>query len=83
MLGGALTLALYCLVTRRLIKLSRVDWSRLALVALLANAWPYVVQPYVMRQAGEHGFFGMMVTLVPIATIVAAGLMLGQWPSPR
>jgi len=83
MVGGALTLAVYCLVTRRWINLSRLDWSRLVLVALLANAWPYVVQPYVMQQAGEHGFFGMLVTLVPIATIVASGVMLNDWPSPR
>jgi drug/metabolite transporter (DMT)-like permease len=83
MLGGTLTLAAYCLVTRRWIKLSAVDWAKLALVALLANAWPYVIQPYVMQRAGEHGFFGMMVTLVPIATIFASGLMLREWPSRR
>jgi len=83
MIGGALTLAAYCLITRRWIKLTSLDWSRLAFVAILANAWPYVIQPYVMQRAGEHGFFGMMVTLVPIATIVASGLMLREWPSPR
>jgi drug/metabolite transporter (DMT)-like permease len=83
MIGGATTLALYCLATRKWIKLSQTDWLQLALVAALANAWPYVIQPYVMQQAGEHGFFGMMVTLVPIATILAAGLMLEQWPTPR
>jgi drug/metabolite transporter (DMT)-like permease len=83
MIGGALTLATYCLATARWTKLSRADWIGLSLVALLSNAWPYVIQPYVMQRAGEHGFFGMMVTLVPIATIVAAGLMLQQWPTPR
>jgi drug/metabolite transporter (DMT)-like permease len=83
MIGGAATLALYCLATRKWIKLSRTDWQRLAIVAALSNAWPYVIQPYVMQQAGEHGFFGMMVTLVPIATIFAAGVMLKQWPSTR
>jgi drug/metabolite transporter (DMT)-like permease len=83
MIGGALTLAVYCLATRRWIKLSRRDWVRLAVVALVANSWPYVIQPFVMQRAGEHGFFGMMVTLVPIATIAAAGLMLHDWPSPR
>jgi drug/metabolite transporter (DMT)-like permease len=83
MVGGAMTLAIYCIVTKRWIRLSPLDWSRLALVALLANSWPYVIQPFVMQQAGEHGFFGMMVTLVPIATIAAAGLMLGDWPSTR
>jgi drug/metabolite transporter (DMT)-like permease len=83
MLGGAITLGVYCVVMRRWTAISRSDWARIALVAVLANAWPYVVQPLVMQQAGEHGFFGMMVTLVPIATIAAAGLMLRQWPTPR
>ena len=83
MLGGALTLAAYGLVSRRWIRLSHVDWLGLVFVALLANAWPYIVQPYVMQQAGEHGFFGMLVTLVPIATIFAAGVMLRQWPTHR
>lgn len=83
MIGGSLTLAVYCLATARWTKLSRADWLGLSFVAMLSNAWPYVIQPYVMQQAGEHGFFGMMVTLVPIATIVAAGLMLREWPAPR
>ena len=83
MLGGALTLAAYCFVTRSWIRLTRTDWARLGMVALLANALPYVIQPMVMQRAGEHGFFGMMVTLVPLATILAAGLMLREWPSAR
>ena len=28
-----------------------------------------------MRSTGEHGFIGMMVTLVPIATIAAVAVM--------
>jgi len=83
MLGGALTLAAYCIATRRWAKLSSTDWAGLIFVAVLANAWPYVVQPFVMQRAGEHGFFGMMVTLVPIATIFATVLMLHEWPSAR
>jgi drug/metabolite transporter (DMT)-like permease len=83
MLCGAATLAIYCIVTRRWIRLSRLDWLRLTFVAVLANSWPYVIQPYVMQQAGEHGFFGMMVMLVPIATIAASAIMLQEWPTSR
>jgi drug/metabolite transporter (DMT)-like permease len=83
MIMGSLTLAVYCAVTRDWIKLSKTEWLQLAFIALLANSWPYVIQPYVMQRAGEHGFFGMMVTLVPIATIAAAGVMLRKWPTPR
>ncbi|MCC6492501.1 MAG: DMT family transporter, partial [Pirellulales bacterium] len=80
---GALTIAVYCLAMRRWAPLTRSDLLKIALVAALSNAFPYVAQPLVMELAGEHGFFGMMVTLVPIATIVASAVMLNQWPSPR
>ena len=80
---GALTLVIYCLVRGQSLKIPRRDWPHIFVVALLANAWPYVVQPYVMRQAGEHGFFGLLVTLVPLTTIVASAVMLRIWPSPR
>lgn len=83
MAGGAITLAVYCIATRNWARLSGKDWLKLTLVAGLSNAFPYVAQPLVMELAGEHGFFGMMVTLVPIATIAASAVMLDQWPSPR
>jgi drug/metabolite transporter (DMT)-like permease len=83
MAGGAIAIAAYCLVTRQRAWASRRDLGHLAVVALLANVWPYVVQPYVMRQAGEHGFFGMMVAFVPLATIAVSIPMLGVWPTPR
>jgi drug/metabolite transporter (DMT)-like permease len=83
MAGGAATIALYCLAKRTWAPISRRDIGHLALVALLANVWPYVVQPYVMRHTGEHGFIGMMVALVPLATIGVSIPMLGLWPSRR
>ena len=83
MTSGAITLSLYCIVKRQWLRLSARDWKNLVIVALLCNSYPYVVQPYVMRTAGEHGFIGMLVTLVPIATIAAVALMLRQWPTPR
>jgi len=83
MAGGAATIAVYCLATRSWARISRHDIGHLALVALLANVWPYVIQPYVMRHAGEHGFIGMMVAFVPLATIAVSIPMLGLWPSRR
>ncbi len=83
MAGGAAALILYCLVKRAWVKLAPRDFGHLAVVAFLANVWPYVVQPYVMRQSGEHGFIGMMVAFVPLATIVVSIPMLGLWPAPR
>ncbi len=44
---------------------------------------PTSSSPFAMQSTGEHGFIGMMVTLVPIATITAVAVMLRQWPTPR
>lgn len=80
---GAATLAVYCAVTKRWARFKPRDLAELAVVSALANSWPYVVQPYVMHQAGEHGFFGLMVAFVPLATIAASIPILGVWPTPR
>lgn len=80
---GAVVLAIYCALKRQWIKPTLREWGHVAVVALLANAWPYTVQPMVMRQFGEHGFLGLAVTFVPLSTIVASALMLGVKPTPR
>jgi len=83
LLGGALVLGIYWLFHRQSLKLSLATWGHVLLVAVLANSFPFVIQPYVMTEAGEHGYFGMMVALVPLATIMASIPMLGIWPSRR
>lgn len=83
LLGGSLTLALWWAWSRPRVEIHRSDWKHIAIVATLANAWPFTVLPFVMAQADEHGYFGMMVSLVPLVTIVASIPMLGIWPSPR
>ena len=71
MISGAATLAAYCLYARKWSWLTATEWRQLAIVAFFCNAYPYVVQPFAMQSTGEHGFIGMMVTLVPIATIAS------------
>ncbi|NOY29232.1 MAG: DMT family transporter [Planctomycetes bacterium] len=83
LLGGALVLAIYWLFNRQTFKLNLAAWGHILVVALLANILPFVIQPYVMMQAGEHAYFGMLVALVPLATIMASIPMLGIWPSRR
>lgn len=83
LLGGALTLALYWAYTREPARISKRDWGHIVFVAAISNAWPFTVLPYVMTQANEHGYFGMLVTLVPLVTIVLAIPMLGIWPTAR
>jgi drug/metabolite transporter (DMT)-like permease len=84
MLGGALVLGVYWgIFSRQRERIKLRDWGHILVVALLANAWPFVVQPYTMNQAGEHAYFGMLVALVPLATILVSIPMLGILPSRR
>jgi drug/metabolite transporter (DMT)-like permease len=80
---GAVVVATFCQFTGRWVKVRGRDWLNLFLAAFFANVWPYVVQPYAMRQAGEHAFFGMFMAFVPLTTIVASIPMLGAFPTPR
>jgi drug/metabolite transporter (DMT)-like permease len=83
MAGGAAAIFLYCLVKRQWAKITLHDLGHLAFASSLSNVWPYVIQPYVMRRAGEHGFFGMLVAVVPLATILVSIPILGAWPLRR
>lgn len=83
LLGGALVLGLYWAYHRRPMQIKAGDWGHILVVAAMANAWPFVVLPYVMTQADEHAYFGMMVSLVPLVTLLAAIPMLNIWPTPR
>ncbi|NOZ40495.1 MAG: EamA family transporter [Planctomycetes bacterium] len=83
LLGGALVLAVFWLWKRQYVGIRLVDWGHILVVAVLANALPFVVQPYTMIQAGEHAYFGMMVALVPLATILISIPMLDLWPTRK
>jgi drug/metabolite transporter (DMT)-like permease len=54
----------------------------LAVVGLVAYAWPYGIQPYLVV-AHDHGFIGMTVALVPLFTILFSIPMLGILPTLR
>jgi len=83
LLGGAMVLAIYWVWNRQPVRVSLVDWGHILVVAVLANALPFVIQPFAMIQAGEHAYFGMMVALVPLATILVSIPMLNLWPTRR
>ena len=83
LLGGALVLGIYWFFTRERVRFTRSELWHIAVVAGLANSWPFVVQPYAIIHAGEHAYFGMLVALVPLATILASIPMLGIFPTRR
>lgn len=83
LLGGAAVLAVVWWVQRARHRVATRDLARIAGVALVGTSWPFVVQPYCLGQGFGHSYFGMMVALVPLATIVVSVPMLGVWPTKQ
>src|SRR4051812_17320047 len=81
--GGAAVLAIVWCVQRGRHRVEWADVPRIAGVALVGAAVPFAVQPYCLAQGFGHSYFGMMVGLVPLATIVVSVPMLGVWPTGR
>jgi drug/metabolite transporter (DMT)-like permease len=81
--GGAAVLAIVWWVQRGRHRVAPADLPRIAGVALVGTALPFAVQPYCLAQGFGHSYFGMMVGLVPLATIVVSVPMLGVWPTGR
>lgn len=53
----------------------------IALVALLGNVVPFVIQPCVIHQGMDHSFVGMLVAFTPLLTILVSIPMLGVRPT--
>jgi threonine/homoserine efflux transporter RhtA len=83
LLGGAAVLAGVWWWQRQRHQVLLSDVARIAGVALVGTSWPFVVQPYCLGRGFGHSYFGMMVALVPLATIVVSVPMLGIWPAKR
>jgi drug/metabolite transporter (DMT)-like permease len=83
LVGGSAVLAIIWLAGRRRYRIAAVDWWRITLVTFLATAVPFVIQPYLIGRGFGHSFFGTLVALVPLVTIVVSVPMLGQWPTLR
>jgi drug/metabolite transporter (DMT)-like permease len=83
LVGGAAVLAIVWWVQRGRHHVDWADLPRIAGVALVGTALPFAVQPYCLAQGFGHSYFGMMVGLVPLATILVSVPMLGVWPTGR
>lgn len=59
------------------------DWLPLMVPVLIGSAFPYIMQPYLIGKHQDSAFFGMMVCLVPLLTIVASVPLLGVLPTLR
>jgi len=88
-LGAAIVLLLAWRIVTPSARVPRDKWLACLVVGLVANGYPYVVQPYLISTGlaigggGGHSFFGMMVAFTPLLTILASAPMLGIWPTAR
>ncbi len=81
--SGAAVLAVVWWHERHKHRVSLADGLRIAGIALVGTAMPYVIQPYCLAQGFGHSYFGMMVAFTPLATILVSVPMLGVWPTIR
>lgn len=87
-LGGAGVLWVVWALSKRegrsgLRGLSPGDWLALMVPVVVGSIYPYTMQPYLIGKHQDSAFFGMMVCLVPLLTIVASVPLLRVLPTMR
>jgi drug/metabolite transporter (DMT)-like permease len=83
LLGGTAVLALVWWLGRHSYRVSPEDFRKMAVAALVGTAIPFVVVPYIVAQGFGHSYFGMMMAVMPLTTILFSIPMLRIWPSGR
>ncbi|MEM9345887.1 MAG: DMT family transporter [Planctomycetota bacterium] len=89
MFGGMLALSVFWLLVRRFAtssrpwSLARKDIPALGFLVVVGFAVPWTLQPYLIGRFQQSGLFGMMVSLVPMLTVVVSLPMLGVRPTLR
>ncbi|MGI9455077.1 MAG: DMT family transporter [Aeoliella sp.] len=79
--GGAAVLVIVVLWTRRSLRIDAKTLGKIAIVGLVANAYPFAMQPWLLERGTDHSFLAMFVPLTPLLTIVASVPMLGIRPT--
>lgn len=64
-------------------RLKRSEIGTIIGIGILANAYPYALQPTLIASGFGHSFFGMTVSFVPLMTILASIPLLGIRPTKR
>ena len=83
LVGAPLVLGVIWLAWERRGRLRWADARDLAIVGLVGNAYPYVVQPSLIRSGFGHSFFGTMVAFTPLLTVIVSMPLLGVRPTAR
>jgi drug/metabolite transporter (DMT)-like permease len=64
-------------------KVTLGDLSRIAFSGTFSTAIPFIVQPYCVSQGFGHSYFGILVSFLPLMTLVVSVPLLGTWPTGR
>lgn len=83
LIGAGSVLLIAWWLTAPKTRVPKEKWLGCVLVGVVANGYPYVAQPFLLRQGFGHSFFGMMVAFTPLLTILASIPLLGIRPSLR
>lgn len=79
-MGGALVLWPFWFMRREAWRFQLRHLGPLLIVSFFGYIFPYAAQPFLVILIG-HGFVGMMVSLVPVLTIIVSVPLLGVLPS--
>lgn len=87
-LFGALVMAALWRMQRKAWPLRKRDIAPLLFITLVGSAIPFVVQPHIIRIVEAHSnhgssFAGLLVSPVPLLTILVSMPMLGVFPTVR
>lgn len=82
LLGGAAVIAVAWWFKRPPAALRWAHAPPLTFVVVLGYLWPYAWQPHLVAHHGS-AFVAMMVSFVPVLTVMVSIPMLGVWPSAR
>jgi|GEM_PF-379962 len=90
-LGGVAVLVLVCWASQRKSSTTTrpirawllVLFPAVLVPGVLGMAYPFAMQPYLIGKYQDSGFFGMMICLVPLMTVIARVPLLKVWPTAR
>lgn len=80
---GAAVVAVIWWLRKEAWPVNRKHAGHLCMVAFLSYIYPYIAQPYLINRSQSSAFVGMMVSLVPLSTILVSIPMLRIHPTPR
>ena len=81
-LGGAMVLGIAWWMSRKPWPVTRAHLGSVVVLVLIAYVWPFSALPWLIKRNGS-AFMGLMISLVPLLTILVSIPMLGIYPSRK